>query len=92
MATPNAAPPIARPNPIHSASPVPAVRPPDAVAAKCAKIGATMKAATARNNSMIAKTRCRLLDCKEKPATNNAGATVAPSARPVSAEPSSASG
>ena len=35
---------------------------------------------------MIAKTRCRLFDCSEKPATNSAGATVAPSARPVSAD------
>ena len=45
-----------------------------------------MNAATARNNSMIANTRCRLLDCSEKPATNSAGATVAPNASPVSAE------
>jgi hypothetical protein len=29
----------------------------------------------------MAKTRCRLLDCNEKPATNSAGATVAPSGR-----------
>ena len=45
-----------------------------------------MNAATARKSSMIAKTRCRLADCSEKPATNSAGATVAPRARPVSAE------
>ena len=47
-----------------------------------------MNAATARKSSMIAKTRCRLADRSEKPATNSAGATVAPSASPVSAEPS----
>ena len=46
-----------------------------------------MNAATARNSSMIANTRCRLFDCSEKPATNSAGATVAPNASPVSAEP-----
>ena len=51
-----------------------------------------MNAATARKSSMIANTRCRLFDCSEKPATNSAGATVAPSARPVSAEPSRTSG
>ncbi len=33
----------------------------------------------------MAKTRCRLADCSEKPATNSAGATVAPNASPVSA-------
>ena len=42
------APPIASPRPIHSAVPVPASRPPPTVAAKCAKIGAIMNAATAR--------------------------------------------
>lgn len=90
--TPKSAPPIARPRLIHSASPVPCTSPPVAVSAKCAKIGATMNAATARSSSMIAKTRCKLLDCNEKPATNNAGATVAPRASPVRAEPTSASG
>ena len=51
-----------------------------------------MNAATARKSSMIAKTRCRLADCSEKPATNSAGATVAPSASPVSAAPTRTSG
>ena len=35
---------------------------------------------------MIAKTRCKPFDCNEKPATNSAGATVAPRASPVSAD------
>ena len=48
-----------------------------------------MNAATARNSSTIAKTRCRLADGNEKPATNNAGATVAPSPMPVRPEPTS---
>src|ERR1041384_3377853 len=48
-----------------------------------------MNAATARNSSTIAKTRCRLADGNEKPATNNAGATVAPSPLPVRPEPTS---
>ncbi len=86
------APPIASPKPIHSAMPVPAARSPPRSSARCARIGATMNAATARNSSMIANTRCRLADCSEKPATNSAGATVAPSASPVSAEPTRASG
>ena len=46
-----------------------------------------MNAATARNSSTIANTRCRLADANEKPATNNAGATVAPSPMPVRPEP-----
>jgi hypothetical protein len=54
--------------------------------------GATMNAATARNHSMIAKTRCRLADCSDKPATNSTVGTVAPNASPVNAEPTMASG
>ena len=45
---------------------MPALRSADAVIAKWARIGATMKAATARKSSMIAKTRCRLFDCKRE--------------------------
>jgi hypothetical protein len=55
-------------------------------------IGATMNAATARKSSMIAKTRCSPFDSNEKPATNSAGATVAPKASPVSAAPIRTSG
>ena len=77
------------PRPIQSAMPVPAsVRSPPTVAAKWAKIGAIMNAATARKSSMIANTRCRLRARSEKPATNSAGATVAPSPIPVRNEPS----
>jgi len=42
-----------------------------------------MNAATARKSSTIANTRCRLRARNEKPATNSAGATVAPSPIPV---------
>ena len=66
---------------------VPASRSPPTVAAKWAKIGAIMNAATARSSSTIAKTRCRLGARREKPATNSAGATVAPRPMPVSSEP-----
>ena len=38
-----------------------------------------MNAATARNSSTIANTRCRFIAGSEKPATNSAGATAAPS-------------
>ena len=58
-----------------------------AVAARWAKIGATMNAATARKSSTIANTRWRLKAGSENPATNSAGATVAPRPRPVSPEP-----
>ena len=61
------------------------------MAAKWAKIGAIMNAATARSSSTIANTRCRLAAGSEKPATNSAGATVAPSPIPVSPEPTSVS-
>ena len=56
---------------------------------KWTKIGAIMNAATARSSSTIANTRCRLVERSEKPATNRAGATVAPSPMPVSPEPMS---
>jgi hypothetical protein len=91
-ATPSPAPTIARPSPTHSALPVPALRPPEAPAAKWTKIGAIMNAATARRSSTMAKTRCRLAAGNEKPATKSAGATVAPSPSPVTAEPIRASG
>ena len=55
------------------------------------KIGAIMNAATARSSSTMANTRCRLADASEKPATNSAGATVAPSPIPVRLEPTSVS-
>ena len=48
-----------------------------------------MNAATARNSSTIANTRCRFADGNERPATNKAGATVAPSPIPVRPEPTS---
>ena len=62
---------------------------PPTVAAKWTKIGAIMNAATARISSTIANTRWRLADGSEKPATNSAGATVAPRPMPVSPEPTS---
>ena len=46
-----------------------------------------MNAATARSSSTIANTRWRLAEGSEKPATNSAGATVAPRPMPVSPEP-----
>ena len=49
-----------------------------------------MNAATARKSSTIANTRCRLSARSEKPATNRAGATVAPSPMPVRNEAVSA--
>ena len=70
---------------------MPASRLPPTVAAKWTKIGATMNAATARRSSTIANTRCRLAEGSEKPATNSAGATVAPSPMPVRPEPTSVS-
>ncbi len=88
MATPMTAPTIASASPIQSAMPVPASRLPPVVAASWTKIGATMNAATARRSSTIANTRWRLAAGSEKPATNSAGATVAPSPMPVSPEPS----
>ena len=48
-----------------------------------------MNAATARISSTIANTRWRLAEGSEKPATNSAGATVAPRPMPVSPEPTS---
>ena len=87
MTTPITAPPSASARPIQSAMPVPASRLPPVVAARLAKIGATMNAATARRSSTIANTRWRLAAGSEKPATNRAGATVAPSPIPVSPEP-----
>ena len=69
--------------------PVPASRLGPTVAAKWAKMGAIMNAATARMSSTIANTRWRLADGSEKPATNSAGATVAPRPMPVSPEPMS---
>ena len=45
-----------------------------------------MNAATARRSSTIAKTRCRLVARRAKPATKSAGATVAPSPMPVRKE------
>ena len=50
-----------------------------------------MNAATARNSSTIANTRCRLAAASENPATNSAGATAAPRPIPVSPEPISVS-
>ena len=48
---------------------------------------ATMNAATARSSSTIANTRWRFAAGSEKPATNSAGATAAPSPTPVRPEP-----
>ena len=61
----------------------------DTVSAKWKKIGAIMNAATARSNSTIANTRCRLAAGSENPATNSAGATVPPSPMPARPEPTS---
>ena len=83
------APAIANPRPTQSAMRVPVRGSPPTVSAKWANIGAIMNAATARSSSTMANTRWSVFDGSEKPATNSAGATVAPSPMPVSAEPSS---
>ncbi len=88
MPTPTSAPTSASPKPTQSAICVPTSGLLPTFAAKYTKIGAIMNAATARNSSTIANTRCRLADGSEKPATNSAGATVAPSPMPVRPEPS----
>ena len=67
--------------------PVPFAGEPPTVTAKWANTGAIMNAATARSSSTIANTRWRLADGSENPATNSAGATVAPSPMPVSPDP-----
>ena len=59
------------------------------MAAKWTKIGAIMNAATARRSSTTENTRWRLVAGSEKPATNSAGATVAPSPIPVRRDPTS---
>ena len=82
---------MATPRPTHSAVAVPVSMLPPTVLARWAKIGAIMNAATARISSTIANTRWRLVAGREKPATNSAGATVAPRPMPVSPEPTSVS-
>ena len=72
---------------IHSAVRVPASSPPANWRAAYSSTGAIMNAATARISSMIAKTRCTLLERSEKPAMNSAGTTDEPTPMPTSPEP-----